>query len=127
MHRRLLFLALALAVVASVILSGKDRNSSSGEDRGSRTESQEQDLPGRSSSHRGIVSASWRESGPKHPAKDEYETEEGPIEILPGSITDDSGETGIPDEVRERLARDYVGFDIAFARRPRDGKGPARE
>ena len=127
MHRWRLFLAIALAFVASVLLSLDDREPDSTAAGASRTKLQEQELPGRSSLHRGIVSASWRGSKPAHPTEDEYVTEVGSIETPPGSTTDDGWEPGIPDEVRERLARDYVGLDIAVARPPRDGKGQVRE
>ncbi len=70
----------------------------------------------------GLKSASWRTPGAD--AEDEYEPDyaEDPEDFVDA----DTRVNRIPDEVRERLARSYVGLDIALARSHLDEEAPVR-
>ena len=119
MSRKKLALILVLAFIASMVFRPSDRASVPEASRDSRAHSQTDDPPGRAVPYRGIEAASWHEVAPDQGAGTEVAPEYN-------STTWDDAEKGIPDEVRERLAKQYVGMDIAVAR-PRDKQGVVRK
>lgn len=127
------FLFLLLAMLAVVVFSGGDDGDEDGEDangaRESRSGEQPPDLYGRPGRHHGLQSASWWIPGGETGGEGEVGGEPEPeaIAVPPAYRTDDDPENRIPDEVRERLARDYMGLDIAVGRPPRNGEGTVRK
>jgi len=128
LSRKTPFLFLLLAMLAVVILSGRDEGPEPGEAGNSRVGEQSPDLHSVPGSHHGLVSSSWRaqEAESPVPTDTSYWPEAEQPRVHPGYSVDEIPENRIPDAVRERLARDYVGLDIAIARPPQDGEGTVR-
>ena len=127
MYRRRMYLVLALVFVLAVVVNRYGRSSDAGDAIDPETRSRAQAPEGRPGPYRGLVAASWRESGPTVVAESEDENEFWSDETPPGSDSDLARRSDIPEEVRARLAEEYVGLDIAVARPPQGEKGPVRE
>ena len=120
LKRKIIMPVALLAAFVTAMLCG------SGEE-GTRESSVGRSAPGlHDSSHvsAGLESASWRTPGAA--AAPEEDLEPDYIDTSPDPVAYDTRKADIPDEVRERLARTYVGLDIALARPRPDEEAQVR-
>jgi hypothetical protein len=122
-YRRKIILSMALAFIIAVLFSLRGNEEAAAPDSTDAPVVPVGVEPA-TGAYRGVVSASWHEQPaapePQPEAADDLGATRDPVRKPPADPL-----AGMPEKVRERLAREYVGLDIAVARPAKERKGAA--